>query len=641
MNTELDSTVRDNLLRLVIDSAPALVSYIDAQQTFRYCNALYEEWFGLSKDQVVGRKLREVIGEDAWRIIEPQVKKALAGERVELTTCLPYRYGPDKCVSVQYEPHLSEDGAVAGFIAFVQDQTERLEREQTMGRLAAIVNSAHHVILGVNLEGVITDWNNGAQKLYGYSSEEAVGASYSLIVPQELRQQTAALCERVAHGDYVAPFETVRRAKDGSTKNILLSLSPITTADGEILGISSMAHDITERIVAQRELAEINEHLETRVAKRTEQLRNLTARFLGFEQTERRKFSQFLHDEIQQTLAAAKLLVEQALLSADQEKTRPPLSESVRLLNEAIGHTRSITMDLSPPLFFDTGVSACLNWLERWAQAKYQLRVTVSLRGGDRPIREETGYLLYRCLRELLFNVHKHAGVKEAHVSAVFANDGTLRFTVVDRGCGFDPQNLEKQTAEHFGIPSLIEQIEAIKGSISIDSGDGSGTTVSVSLPPPALAPSPPEPYLPGSRQQPGLSQSEEQLENNSGKAAILIVDDQEDLRYTLRLMLEDLSSDYLFLEAERAEQAVDMVRQYQPQLVLMDVSMPGMSGVEATRIIKAEFERTVVIGLSMHEREDMETAMREAGAAHYLTKDSASEVILSAIEKCLAGAGS
>ncbi len=640
-NKKLASTGRDSMLRLVTDSVPVLISYIDAEQTFCYCNALYEDWFGLTKDQVIGQQLREVVGESAWRTIEPQVNKVLAGERVEFSACLPYRYGPEKCVTVQYEPHLSEDGAVAGFIAFVQDQTDRVEREKTMARLAAIVDSSHHVITGISHEGIITAWNKGAEDLYGYRSDEAVGAHFSLIVPQALHRETAALYERTGRGEYVAPFETMRCTKDGSTKNILMSLSPIRIATGEILGISAVAHDITDRIVAEQNLAEMNEHLETRVTERTEQLRNLTARFLGFEQTERRKFSQFLHDEIQQTLAAAKLLIEQAQLSADQEKTLPPLSESLRLLNEAIGHTRSITMDLSPPLFFDTGISACLNWLERWAQAKCQLQVTVSLQGRDRAISEETGYLLYRCLRELLFNIYKHAGVKEALLSAVFENDGTLRFSVADRGTGFDPQTLKKPVDKHFGLLSLIEQVEAIKGCISIDSGSGSGTKISISLPPAALAPPPPVPSLPGTRQQPDLIQDGEQMDNNTGKPAILIVDDQEDLRYTLRLMLEDLSSKYLFLEAERAEQAVDMVRQYQPQLVLMDVSMPGLSGVEATRMIKAEFDRTVVIGLSMHEREDMEKAMREAGAAEYLTKDSASEVILSTIEDCLAAAGS
>ena len=134
----------------------------------------------------------------------------------------------------------------------------------------------------------------------------------------------------------------------------------------------------------------------------------------------------------------------------------------------------------------------------------------------------------------------------------------------------------------------------------------------------------------------PALTLVEDKMENEVGKTAVLIVDDQEDLRYTLRLMLEGLSSDYLLLEAERAEQAFEMIRRFRPRLVLMDVSMPGIGGVEATRMIKAEFDRTVIIGLSLHEREDMESAMREAGAAHYLTKDADPEVILDVIEKCL-----
>ncbi|HKJ64874.1 MAG TPA: chemotaxis protein CheB [Desulfopila sp.] len=628
-----DLQIRERMLSLVTDSVPMLIAYIDADLIYRYCNAAYRRWFGLEREEVVGRNVAEVLGDEILDEIRPYFSRALAGEPVLYSSTLDLPRVGRRTLRVSYEPHV-ENNRVMGLIAFVQDETERMEHERKMGRLAAIVNATSEVIIGKDADGIITDWNQGAEELFGYSAEEAVGTHFYLTVPRDKREELAAQHRRLLEGETIEPFETVRLNKDGTRIFMLMSLSAIRSEDGEVVGISVVAHDISDRIEAEQRLAEFNEHLEVRVVERTAQLRNLASRLLSLEQAERRRFSQLLHDEIQQTLAAAKMLVEKSY-KLSQAQARPSLSESLRLLSEAMEQARVVTAELSPPLFFETGISVCLQWIMRWAEAKFNFFLNIVVDGEERPIADEIGYFLYRSIRELVFNSYKHGGVEQADVVVNFKDDGALEVAVEDRGSGFDPKEIDTPLNEHFGVLSIIEQVGAMAGSVNIISRPGGGARTVISLPADMVEPAVPE-ESPRETKENLLADNRQQVEAGGEKPIILIVDDQEDLRFTLRLMLEDLSSHYTFVEAEDGLRALDMVREYDPQLVLMDISMPGMSGVETTRRVKELKEEIVVIGLSMHEREDMEAAMRKAGAECYVTKDSASEVILEMIEQHL-----
>ncbi|MBM9605616.1 chemotaxis protein CheB [Desulfopila inferna] len=598
-----DLEIRENMLRLVTDSMPVLVSYVDSNQTYRYCNAVYEQWFGLSKQQVIGRTVKEVVGDDAYAAIRQHVEQALSGKRSRYTGTLPYQYDGDRSVLVQYEPHITADGTVHGFIAFIQDESERMARAQKLGRLAAIVNSSHEVIIGKTSEGIIADWNKGAEELYGYSANEAIGQHINLIVPPEHRQEMEAVYEKLRRGENITPFETVRRTKEGEKKSVLLCLSLIKGESGESYGISAVAHDITERVRAEADLQELKLNLEQRVDQRTRQLRDLTARFLAFEQRERRKFSQYLHDEIQQALVTARLRVEQVRNIANNENVEKNLSAALQRLDEAINNSRSVTTDISPPLFFESGISVCLEWLTRWARTSLDLQVQVNLTGDDRPISDEGGYIIYRSLRELLFNIHKHAKVREAMLHVKFQDDGGINITVEDKGKGFEPERVIDSTGEKYGILSVKEQVEALLGKIAIKSSLQNGTCINIHLPTEIIT---------FSRNAEAKEQGEpiqpERVEKED-KPLILVVDDQEDLRFLLVQMLNDLTFEYTIMEAHSGEKGLELALKHKPQLILMDINMPGMSGIEATRKIKTEMEEMIIFALSMHEEEHMAKA--------------------------------
>ena len=151
-------------------------------------------------------------------------------------------------------PVLNESGELAEFVGTVIDVTERKRTEQATRLLAAIVESSHDAIVSKDLDGIITSWNKGAERLFGYAAEEAVGQNITLIIPPDRRDEEIAIIERVTRGERVDHFETVRMRKDGSLLDVALTISPMKDAAGRIVGASKLARDITRRKRAEESL---------------------------------------------------------------------------------------------------------------------------------------------------------------------------------------------------------------------------------------------------------------------------------------------------------------------------------------------------------------------------------------------------
>lgn len=193
----------------------------------------------------------------------------------------------------------------------------RLQADKAIGLLAAIVDSSEDGIVSKTLEGIITSWNAGAERLFGYSASEAVGQHISLIVPVNLENEDTASIERLKEGERVEPLDTVRIRKDKTLLDISLTLSAIREASGKIIGASTIARDITQRKRIERELRESEERyraladaLDTQVQFRTRELerrnselRELSGRLMESQDVERRHIARELHDSAGQTLA--------------------------------------------------------------------------------------------------------------------------------------------------------------------------------------------------------------------------------------------------------------------------------------------------------------------------------------------------
>jgi len=155
-----------------------------------------------------------------------------------------------------------QDGEIVGVFSAARDMTARQQAEALRSQLAEIVRSSHDAIVGKSLDGVITSWNQGAVMLYGIAAEEAIGRHVSMLAPEESKGEFGLLLDRIRAGDTIADFETQRVRSDGSRIDLEMDLSPIRDGAGRVVGVSSIARDVTARRQAERTLIKVNRALQ-------------------------------------------------------------------------------------------------------------------------------------------------------------------------------------------------------------------------------------------------------------------------------------------------------------------------------------------------------------------------------------------
>jgi len=234
-------------LRLILDSVPAPVSYVDASQHFRYNNNAYDNWVGRPHLELYGSHLREVIGEKAYADVREYVDRALAGESVSFEKELEYADGSLRFVNVSYIPDLDELGRVRGFVVLVRDLSERKRAEDSMRFQARLLDTVEQAVISTDTAGKITYWNSHAEKLYGWSAAEAVGRNILEVTPAETSSaQAAEIMSRLSSGEtWTGEFDVRRR--DGSVFPAQVSDSPIHDEGGRLVGVVGVSADISER----------------------------------------------------------------------------------------------------------------------------------------------------------------------------------------------------------------------------------------------------------------------------------------------------------------------------------------------------------------------------------------------------------
>jgi two-component system CheB/CheR fusion protein len=242
--------------RSILDSALDCIISMDAHGIVREFNPAAERTFGYKREEAIGRELAELIIPPAMR---PMHREGLArflktgtgpviGRRIEITGIR--RDGSE--ITVELAINATQIAGEPFFTAYLRDITERNRRDETLRRLAAIVESSHDAIISTDLQMIITTWNKGAENLFGYTAEEAVGQAVAILIPQDRQQEEPQIMSRVRRGERVEHYETLRLHKDGTTLNVSLTVSPIHDAHGHVLGASKIARDITTRVRADR-----------------------------------------------------------------------------------------------------------------------------------------------------------------------------------------------------------------------------------------------------------------------------------------------------------------------------------------------------------------------------------------------------
>jgi PAS domain S-box-containing protein len=221
-------------------------------------NKAAERIYGYTAAEVLGQPVSILIPPDRVDEIPAILERLRHGERIEhYETVRRRKDGTPIDVSLTISPIKDNEGHVIGASKIARDITERKQAETARAYLAAIIASADDAIISKTLESVITSWNQAAEQMFGYTAAEAIGQQIYLIIPPERHAEETQILERLKRGKRVDHFETVRRRKDGTLIDVSLTISPIKNSEGQIIGASKIARDISERKRAEQEREEL------------------------------------------------------------------------------------------------------------------------------------------------------------------------------------------------------------------------------------------------------------------------------------------------------------------------------------------------------------------------------------------------
>jgi signal transduction histidine kinase len=239
------------------------------------------------------------------------------------------------------------------------------------------------------------------------------------------------------------------------------------------------------------QLANLNQTLEQRVAERTakavdqaKKLRLLSAQLSLAEEAERRRIAEMLHEDLQQLLVAARMQLGALCKTRDASEREPIAREIADALERSFRLTRSLSVELAPPVLYEHGLAAALEWLAAETRKNYDIEVTVEADASANPKAADVGIFLFRAVRELLLNSVKHATGSALHVTMQHLRPDKVRIIVADSGPGFDPTSVDAQltSSQKFGLFNIRERVSSFGGEFHIDSSPKRGTQITLSL---------------------------------------------------------------------------------------------------------------------------------------------------------------
>lgn len=443
-----------------------------------------------------------------------------------------------------------------------------------------------------------------------------------------------------------------------------ISASPVFDAHGRIEAMVELTLDITERVQATDALKKIQNEQEQLIKERThdlvrvnEQLRQeieerkkteavlreqkdyiqqLAMELSSAEERERRRLAGILHDDLQQILAYLKLQLATQFSHKSEEEN---VDNLIRIIDDGLDRCRNLAHEMNPTILKEKDLTSALQWLCLQMQDRHGLTVDLQTTAALHIQSSVLLSMLIRSIRELLFNVVKHSDEKRASVTVRVVRD-RLRITIADAGNGCDLAVLKnKQTRGNvFGLFHIEDRIKFLGGGVRIESTPGRGFCVKLDVPrdvspsskrtqkmPADAAVTEPKSEVPAAFAKPDWQKS---------SIRILIAEGHELMREGLAKMLAELESIVVVGRAADGQEALEMAAKLTPDVVLMDVSMPILDGIEATAEIRARLPNIRVIGLAIHQNSDTLQAMLDAGACACLSKTSSPEELVANIRR-------
>ena len=350
-------------------------------------------------------------------------------------------------------------------------ESAQWQAESKKLHLAAIVESSADAIISVNPYGTIVSWNLGAEAIYGYSAEEVVGRSISTLVSIENRDDVPLVLERIKSGERIKFYETVQIRKDGERIYVSLTMSPIRDASGQVVGVSTVARDITER-----------KRKEDQLKSSTEQLRALSARLQSIREEERTILARDIHDELGQRLTG--LMMDLVSLSQKPPKNRELLTHRIQsmetIINDTIQLVRKISTELRPGVLDDLGLVAALEWQINDFRNRTLIECEFSSALDDIDLNRDVITALFRIFQETLTNIIRHADA--THVRIDIKKDGDcILLAIEDNGKGISESEISDPKS--LGLLGIHERALIFGGDVHITGSEGKGTRVVVRMP--------------------------------------------------------------------------------------------------------------------------------------------------------------
>ncbi len=513
--------------------------------------------------------------------------------------------------------------AVRGALRARERQYELRDRYAVQSLLAAIVESSDDAMIAKGLDGTILSWNAGAQRIFGYTPEEAVGRSITMLIPPERLSEETTIIESIKRGEPLDHFETVRMTKSGRRLDISLTVSPIRDASNRIIGASKVARDITAQKRAEQALRDADRRKDEFLATLAHELRNPLA-------------------PIRNSLALLEL----------SGKDDPTIDHVRGVMERQVNHMVRLVDDLMEVSRITRG---------RIALRKERVNLADVVCGAvetSQPLIEAAGLVLTIDIREpimldadpvrltqivanLLNNAAKFSEAGGEIVLSARRDGGTAVLTVRDSGIGIHTDMLPRvfdmftqvhgdhrgsQSGLGIGLTLVRGLIQLHGGTVTATSdGPGKGSEFTCVLP---LAEAAEAGSAPGAK---GASPMEIPVR-------ILVVDDNRDAADSMGMLLESVGADVSVVHDGPA--ALDAIERLHPAVVLLDLGMPGMDGYEVARRVRqsAAFEDVILVALTGWGQEEDRRRSHRAGFDHHLTKPARIEA-LQAIMPTLPGA--
>lgn len=497
----------------------------------------------------------------------------------------------------------------------------------------------------LNPHGMITRVNLTAVELLGVAKKHLLQSALSRHIATD--RQNALLEARInsAHTGENQSVDLQLKRKTAPPLWVRADITAERDESGAVLEWRVVLMNITREKEAEAQLRKFNETLEQSVADRTAELerravqvQQMALDLTRTEDRERRQLAAILHDDFQQDVAYIKLEINRLTRHADTGM-REHLMDLAQLAGNFIDKMRHLSYSLNPPALQRYGLLAALEVMAKGMQTHHDLTVTLNTHPGAEPISPIVASMLYRSVRELLFNVVKHAGVNTAVVDAR-RQEKSIRIKVTDKGKGFDYPAIRNGAGREagFGLYNIEERMIFLGGSMQATTQPGKGCSIVLTVPAetsPTTA-APVETTKRSARKRPAAAEKARIVARSGDheKIRVLLVEDHHLMRKGLAELLQEKKDLAVVGEAADGIEAIELADRLKPHVILMDVTMPKLDGIEATTRIMRNHPDVRIIGLSMHDDEVFRQKMLGAGAVDFLTKSDMPETLIETIRR-------